>query len=85
MFSKNGEKDENIKKNISEASKGRALGAASVTEAKVNASREPLAEGQGLELTGIYNVFVRSSKIEKNIRKSNFLKMCISCRRELDS
>ena len=46
----------------SEASKARDLGAAGVAEAKVNALREPLAAGQRLDLTAIYDVFLRSTE-----------------------
>ena len=68
-----------------EACKGRGLGAARVAEAKVNALREPLAAGRRLDLTAIYSVFLRSTKIQKNYKKRDFLKTSVSSRRELNS
>ena len=59
-----------IKKKVNFVEFRRALGAASVSEVKASVGKDAPKPMLGLILHGIYKEFVRSSKIEKNIEKS---------------
>ena len=74
-----------IKKKVNFVEFRRGLGAGSVSEVKASVWKDAPKPMLGLILRGIYNEFVRSSKIEKNIEKSDLVEMSVSCRRELDS